>query len=77
MVKRLVLKVVLLVGGLMPQMQNVQQVLGLAQGLSNQQLMTLIQGLQERFQSQGRMNPSTFGQVPFGLPADSSAHDPS
>ncbi len=32
------------VGGLTPQMQNVQQVLGLAQGLSNQQLMSLIQG---------------------------------
>ena len=64
------------VGGLTPQMQNVQQVMGLAQGLSNQQLMSLIQGLQEQVQSQGRMNPLAFGQVPFGLPADSSFHDP-
>ena len=64
------------VGGLTPQMQSVQQVMGLAQGLSNQQVMTLIQGLQEQVQSQGRMNPVAFGQVPFGLPADSSLHDP-
>ena len=51
------------VGDLTPQMQNVQQVMGLAQGLSNQQLMSLIQGL-------------AFGQVPLGLPAESSLHDP-
>ena len=63
------------VGGLTPQMQNVQQVMGLAQGLSNQQLMSFIQGLQEQVQSQGRMNPLAFGQVPFGLPAESSLHD--
>ena len=60
------------VGGCTPQMQNVQQVLGLAQGLSSQQLMSLIQGLQEQVQFQGRMNPSMFGQVPFGLPVDVS-----
>ena len=61
------------VGGLTPQMQNVQQVLCLAQGLSNQQLMSLIQGLQEQVQFQGRMNPSNFGQVPFGIPVDLGA----
>ena len=38
--------------------------------------MSLIQGLQEQVQFQGRMNPLAFGQVPFGLPADSSLHDP-
>ena len=38
--------------------------------------MSLSQVLQEQVQSQGRMDPPSFGQVPFGLPADSSFHDP-
>ena len=52
------------IGGMTPQTQAVNQVLQLSQGLSNQQLLTLMQGLQEQVRSQGRLVPETFGQIP-------------
>ena len=52
------------IGGMTPQTQAVNQVFQLSQGLSNQQLLTLMQGLQEQVRSQGRLVPETFGQIP-------------
>ena len=45
-------------------MQTVNQVLQLSQGLNNQQLLTLMQGLQEQVRNQGRLLPENFGQMP-------------
>lgn len=40
------------------------QLLNLSQGLSSAQLLTLVQGLQERIRTQGRDMPEVFGQRP-------------
>ena len=62
-------------GGLTPQAQRMQQVLSMSQGLSSNQLLTLMQGLQEQMRSQARMNPEHFGDIPV-LPENVSMHVP-
>ena len=52
------------IGGVTPQTQAVNQMLHLSQGLNNQQLLTLMQGLQEQVRNQGRVLPENFGQLP-------------
>ena len=52
------------IGGVTPQTQAVNQMLHLSQGLNNQQLLTLMQGLQEQVRNQGRVLPENFGQMP-------------
>ena len=62
-------------GGLTPQAQRMQQVLSMSQGLSSNQLVTLMQGLQEQVRSQARMNPEHFGDIP-AIPENLSMHVP-
>ena len=62
-------------GGLTPQAQRMQQVLSMSQGLSSNQLVTLMQGLQEQMRSQARMNPEHFGDIPVS-PENISMHVP-
>ena len=52
------------VGGCTPQVTQMNQLLQLSQGLSSAQLLTLVQGLQERIRTQGRDMPEVFGQRP-------------
>ena len=52
------------VGGCTPQVYQMNQLLNLSQGLSSAQLLTLVQGLQERIRTQGRDMPEVFGQRP-------------
>ena len=56
-------------GGMTPQAQRMQQMLMMSQGLSSNQLLTVIQGLQEQSRSQGRLNPDSFGESYHGNPA--------
>jgi len=60
----LIFVVVGCVGGCTPQVQQMNQLLSLSQGLSGPQLMTLMQGLQEQMTTQARLTPDTFGEVP-------------
>ena len=50
--------------GCTPQVYQMNQLLNLSQGLSSAQLLTLVQGLQERIRTQGRDMPEVFGQRP-------------
>ena len=52
------------VGGCTPQVYQMNQLMNLSQGLSSVQLLTLVQGLQERIRTQGRDMPEVFGQRP-------------
>ena len=52
------------VGGCTPQVYQMNQLLSMSQGLSSSQLLTLVQGLQERIRTQGRDMPEVFGQRP-------------
>ena len=62
-----------MLGGMTPQAQRMQHVLSMSQGLSSNQLLTLMQSLQEQMRSQARLNPEQFGDVPIPQPSTHSA----